>query len=214
MQHHQDQQQGQQQQQQQQQGHFRFNSSPSVASAAGLAALLDTSKGYLSPTRASARPPRQSPPSSLPRRRRVSSSPCRSRYTEQTPPPASSSGSGHAPPWVEQLQYAPPARAEPRRSYTDNYALDPERDHRPSNPPRPQSLGRPGSTRSRSGARSGVRSLPLSKRSQSLGDRMASAVANPREPPRPESLLLYHVSKPEPRGVCVYVVPVCVCSAG
>lgn len=47
---------------------------------------------------------------------------------------------------------------------------------------------------------------------------MALAVANPREPPRPESLLLYHVSKPEPRGVCVYV---CVarsclgrCSAG
>eukprot|EP00752_Nemacystus_decipiens_P008082 g7223.t1 len=206
--------QNQQEQQQQQQGqqHQGQPSSSVFNTAPGpLAALLDTNKAYNSPARARTRPPRQSPPSTLPRRRRVSCSPSRQRHIvhEQTPPPGSS---GHVP-WIEQFQYAPPAEpiSRPRRSYSDQRLdtrnPDHEREHRSSGRPRPLSLGRQEDStpsRARSSGRSGQRSTPYKKRSQSLGDRMALAVVNKREPPPPSSLMLYHVSRPEPRAPWVF----------
>ncbi|CAM9813963.1 unnamed protein product [Scytosiphon promiscuus] len=59
------------------------------------------------------------------------------------------------------------------------------------------------SGRYRSGGRYEHRT-PIKKRSKSLGERMALAVSTPREPVAPANLLLYHVSKPEPRARWVF----------
>lgn len=181
----------------QQQQPFAYNTAPGSLSAD--LARLETSTSqehqhqrYSSP-RSQTRPPRPTTPSSSPSRR---------HYTEHTP---SSNGSHPG----EQHVYEPELLSRPIRRSSSDQRIDtrdrdrdrePERDHRPSNPPRPRSLSRRRSS-TRSGARSdGRSSTGLKKRSQSLGDRMALAVANPREPPPPSSLMLYHVSKPEPRG--------------
>lgn len=176
---------------------FPFNSAPINADLTRLLEISSKVAPYHgSPPRAPTRPPRQNPPGSLPRRRRVSSSPSRHRVP--------SSNGSHAGDF-EQHQYEPPGALYRSSSdqRLDSLHRDPERECvRRSNPPRPASLGRPPCTRSRSSARSDDLRAPggLRKRSQSLGDRMALAVANPREPPPPSSLLLYHVSRPEPRG--------------
>lgn len=181
---------------------FPFNSAPGPADLASLQDTTRVDPRFGSP-RARERPPRQSPPASVPRRRRVSSSPIRQQhrrlYSEQTPPPSEHDS------LVEQHQYEPEPLPRTQRSVSEQH-LDArvdglERDHWQGNPPRPSSLGRPRSTRERSGARSDLQARGLKKRSQSLGDRMALAIANPREPPPPSSLLLYHVSRPEPRGM-------------
>ena len=89
--------------------------------------------------------------------------------------------------------------------HLDRAAFD--RDRRRSIPPRrPDSAPREGyGGRPRGGGRSETRAEQgfHKKRSQSLGDRMALAVCHPQPSPQAQAgnnLLLYHVSKPEPRG--------------
>lgn len=177
----------------QQQQPFPFNSAGTSRDLAG----LDINKGdprYGSPRRN--RHPRQSPPARLPRSRQLPSEPSRRLYGSAGSNAGSNAGlEQHQ---YEQHQYEVPEKLLRSRRSVSDHRLDPEQDPRPSNPSRPVSLGRPRSTRSRSDKRS--QSARELKRSQSLGDRMAQAVSNPREPTPPSNLLLYHVSKPEPRG--------------
>lgn len=169
------------------------NSSPSSSSRRGA-------------TQQQGRPHRQSPPSSLPGRQQAPSPSSQGRWDSSV---------GSLDGVVQEHDYEPlgphhqrqllNSRRSRSERHLGRHLYEPERGEprRRSIPPRPNSVHREGYGGPRGGGRSEARAAFQRKRSQSLGDRMSQAVCHPSPAPNVESLLLYHVSRPEPRGGCV-----------